>query len=312
MTVGKPRPDFIIAGAPRCATTFLVRNLEAHPQVCFARSDEDYSASDVHFFDRNTPKGAENFSKGMFWYEKLFAHCSEDTIKGEKTADYLVDPDAARLIGEYLGGVSVIVVLRDPVERAQSHFWHSRHRLPLSASLAELIDRNTDYGNVWILESGFYHRQLQRFIKTLGRDNIMVLIQEELREEPEEQLQRICYFLKIRNDVSFPMAGARVNPASGSMVAHWIARVGSSLRSVAPGFYRWLLNGQVAGLLKRLITKTRGKDNAPAKAVVRAYPNMSAEERRKLRALYRDDVKALSEMLGRDLEEYWWGQNGVS
>lgn len=305
----KTRPDFIIAGAPRCGTTFLVRNLQAHPDVCFARSEEDYASSDLHFFDRNTPKGAKNYAQGEEWYLQRFSHCSGTKVRGEKTADYLADPDAAELIRRHLGAVRLVFILRDPVERAYSHFWHSRHRLPLSATFSSLVEEGRDVNDVWVLQSGFYWELLNPFIAKFGAENVHILIQEDLEANPREELKRVCRFLQIDEEINFPLANTRINAASSSFIAHWSARFGNALSSYLPWVARLLLEGRLGASIKLLVTRSRGA--SPHKLRDRggpSYPAISSHDRLRLRAFYHNDVAELSRLLGRDMATFWWGE----
>jgi hypothetical protein len=306
------RPDFIIAGAPRCGTTFLVRNLQAHPDVCFARGEEDYAASDLHFFDRNTPKGSKNYAKGEKWYLQRFTHCNTGKVLGEKTADYLVDPDAAKLIRRHLGAIRLVFLLRDPVERAYSHYWHSRHRMPLSMTFSRLVQKGHDVNDVWILHSGFYWELLNPFIAKFGVDNVHILIQEDLETKPREELKRVCQFLRIDEEVYFPLANERINAASSSFIAHWSARLGNALQTHVPWLSQWLLQGRLSSSIKQLITRSRGKAPESRDKEGPSYPPISRHDRFSLQTLYHSDVTALSELLGRDMAALWWGENQES
>lgn len=188
-------PKFIIAGAPRSGSTFLMENLITHPQIFMPTPVGAHSTGDIHFFDINRKEGAVNYEKGFDWYKELFLQAPENVVVGEKTADYLADPLACELIFKYLGRIKIIVSLRDPVSRANSHFWHERHNLSNLESLFDLLQIGKDYGDAWVLRSGFYGTHLSRYFEKFGRDNVYVVLQEDLKARPEFALREVCNFL---------------------------------------------------------------------------------------------------------------------
>ena len=114
-------PDFLISGAQRGGTTSLYNYLQAHP--CF----ELPTTKELHFFDRK-------FHRGLAWYrahfptylEKCFAQRIQGRafLTGEATPNYLFHPLVSRRVAEVLPRVKLIVLLRNPVDRAFSHYHH--------------------------------------------------------------------------------------------------------------------------------------------------------------------------------------------
>ena len=112
-------PDFVIIGAQRSGTGRLYGLLTRHPDV------ERASVKEVHYFDR-----PDNFRRGIEWYRRRFParrRGSQRHITGEATPSYLVDPPVPERIAEAVPEVRLIVLLRDPVARAYSHF-HMAYR----------------------------------------------------------------------------------------------------------------------------------------------------------------------------------------
>ena len=141
-------PTFLIVGAQKSGTTSLVHYLAAHPQV-YARIDE------VHFFDRN-------YERGLDWYSSQF---EDAVVVGESSPEYMFRPEVPPRVAADLPGVKLVAILRDPVDRAYSHYWHNRTRghepLSFEAALDAEADREPDrYGYV---ARGRYHEQLERF-----------------------------------------------------------------------------------------------------------------------------------------------------
>jgi hypothetical protein len=302
------KPDFLIIGAPRSGTTYIAKNLENHPSIAIAASKDDPFANDLHFFDVNTPKGMENYSRGIDWYFQQFQHFPKNVLVGEKTADYLVDIDSPKLIKRHLPAVKLIAILRDPVERAQSHFWHSRHRLPAGLSLSDLVQREQDTNNVWVLESGFYSKQLNRYFQYFDKKQILILFHEDIQNSPNKTLQAICEFLGVEADnIEFKDAFSRINSGSSSIASQFIARVGAVLRNASPRLYSAMLNGPLSKVTKLILQTLRGKKvrSTSHQTPDNTYPKLDTATRRKLFELYKSDIEQLSEMVDRDLMSLW-------
>lgn len=301
------KPDFLIIGAPRSGTTYLARNLENHPSIAIASSKEDPFANDLHYFDINTPKGMENYRRGVEWYFQQFQHIPDNILVGEKTADYLVDPDSPKLIKDLLPEIKLIAILRDPIERAQSHFWHSKHRLPTGLSLSDLAQQGRDENGVWVLESGFYSRQLERYFQHFDRKQILILFHEDIQSSPNQTLQTICEFLGVEGSINFKDAFSKINSGSSSAISTFMAQVGNLLKRKSPRLYRALINGPFSRMTKILLQTFRGKKvrSTTHQSPESAYPELDEATRQKLYELYKPDIERLSEIVGRDLMKVW-------
>ncbi len=295
-------PDFIIIGAPRCGTTYLSNNLAEHPQIFLGLGEENYSAGDVHFFDIASQPGKNNFAKGMEWYTELFSDAKPGQLIGEKTADYLSDPNAAKLIYNTLGKIKLIAVVRDPLLRAWSHYNHSRHKLPLKTRFDYLL-QHPSRDKLGILETGKYFSLLQPFFEHFGKNQLMVVVQDDLESVPVETLHRVCQFLGVDPSFEFPHKADRVNSSSNSLISHITARVGRWLKHNFPDLYKYLINGPVSDIMTKSILTLRGK------SINKARPenlHLSLENRVKLKAYYQEDTRKLGKYLNRNLEKLWW------
>ena len=111
LTAGRRRlPDFLIIGAQRCGTTSLYRYLQAHPQVRPA-----YPSKGAHYFDKNA-------GRSLGWYRAHFPTAEDGVLTGEASPYYLFHPLVPGRVARALPDVRLIAMLRDPVERAYSHY----------------------------------------------------------------------------------------------------------------------------------------------------------------------------------------------
>lgn len=300
------KPNFLICGAPRSGTTFLAKNLAAHPDVYLYSGDQGEAGGDVHFFDVDREEGGVNFKKGFEWYLDHFKDAPKDGAVGEKTADYLSDSKAPYLIKDFLGDVRIILVLRDPVERAVSHFWHSRHRMSKEQTFEQLVSSPNSV-SVDIFADGFYWRHINRYLECFERSQLLILINERVLTDPQGELKKACSFLNVSTEFLFPFANERVNSGSSSRISYWVARFGRAIRIRYPRLHAAILKGGFGPPVVRLVKLARGKkEHDTADSRKSPYPEISRETIESLRRLYLDDVSRLSDYLGQDLRQIWW------
>jgi hypothetical protein len=176
----------LVAGAQRCGTTYLHDLLAAHPSIAMARPA------------RPEPKvflSDELAGRGIEWYRSTyFAHATDEEILGEKSTSYLEYPEAAERAAAVLGDPLVLVQLRDPVERAVSHWAFSTdsglETRPLESALAANLEgpvpwnpERTSVSPFAYLERGRYVDHLTGWVKRFG-DAVTVSFLEELVAEP--------------------------------------------------------------------------------------------------------------------------------
>ncbi len=197
------KPTFLIMGAQKAGTTSLYSAMRQHPHIGRANKKE------LHFFDRF-------YHRGMAWYEKQFRVETQHVQVGESTPVYMYDELVRGRIASDLPDIKILAILRDPVARAYSHFWHSRRFDQESASsfeealavepqrlqeIREQIrqpDANGREGwtypkvrrSYWwsYVDRGRYVDQLEDLERLFGRDRILVLTLEETKQNPEQQI----------------------------------------------------------------------------------------------------------------------------
>ena len=199
MPEGRP-PDFVIVGAQRAGTTSLFRYLAAHPDVAVPGEKE------LHFFDLG-------FARGGDWYRQQFP---VDGVTGEATPYYLFHPHAPRRLAAALPVAKLIVLLRDPVERAVSHYKHevATGFEPLAFEEAVAREEERLLGEAERLEAdetyysfahqhwtyvarGRYAEQLERWFSLVARERVLVLRSEDLYADPAAALAETLAFLGL-------------------------------------------------------------------------------------------------------------------
>lgn len=191
--------EFIIAGTQKGGTTALDAYLREHPGIAMA------SRKEVHFFD-DEERFPESGVPDYAWYERFFADAPEGTVLGEATPIYMYWKSAPARIRDYNPAMKLVMVLRNPITRAFSH-WNMEHA------------RGTDRKSFWdalcneekrcreaaplqhrvysYADRGFYTRQLARVWEFIPRAQTLVIRQEALKREAQPTLDAVCDFLGV-------------------------------------------------------------------------------------------------------------------
>jgi len=184
-------PDFIIAGAPKSGTTTLVDVLRKHPIVFFPKK----LTAETHFFDND-----KYYQKGVEFYKQWFKEAKPNQIVGEKTPAYSFSYVPER-IAKYLPNVKLIFVFRNPADRAYSHWlmyvWRGVELYSFEKALS-LEERRLKKHPMWgYKEQGKYIKVLENYLKYFPKEQLLILIFEELISDPNTNLKRITDFLQI-------------------------------------------------------------------------------------------------------------------
>jgi hypothetical protein len=197
----RPLPDFLIIGAQKAGTTALYAYLRWHPGITGP------SFKEVSFFDRHHARGER-------WYRAHLPARTRSRLVGEASPSYLFHPLAPERVAALIPHARLIAILRDPVDRAFSHYQHevALGREPLS--FEDALDREEErmrgevermirdpsyFSHAWwnytYAARGLYAEQLERWFAAFPREQVLVLISEEMLDNPAETYARVLDFL---------------------------------------------------------------------------------------------------------------------
>jgi len=206
-------PDFIIIGTQRGGTTSLYNYMLSHPNILPSFKKE------VHFFD-------DNFYKGINWYRAFFPINfinqikkflqKRDFITGEASPDYIFNPYAAERTYSLFPNVKIIVLLRNPVNRAYSHYYMNIRNGYETLSFEEVIDKAQKicmvdierfmtskiknilfYPRYSYLARGLYIEQIKKWQKYFPKDQILILESEDFYKNAQAALIEVFDFLNL-------------------------------------------------------------------------------------------------------------------
>ena len=205
-------PSFVIIGAQKSGTTSLYHYLSQHPQL------EPSYKKEVHFFDGGPIPDVDSFNKGPAWYRSHFRPkklSKNDQISFEASPLYLFNPLVPQRISRLIPEVKLIAILRNPTERAISHYFHEvrggRESLPLMDALKAEEERlkpimakknykSRCFINHSYKSRGNYYEQIKRYLNYFPMSNLLVLNSETLFNDPYIALKRVFEFVGVDSD----------------------------------------------------------------------------------------------------------------
>ena len=289
-------PNLFIVGAAKAGTTFLHNILNNHPDVYMSPEKEP------RFFSRMQPFPESQHClpaiSGEANYRRVFKGATSQRIIGESSTSYLWDNQTASLLKNRIPNARIIIILRDPVERAYSHYLmvirDYRQSLPFLEALKEDMERK---GKVlgdshFYMEFGLYYEQVKRYLKAFKPHQVLILMSEDLAKKTTDTLHQIAEFLNI-DPAPFNLvnSGEMHNPflaPRGRLARLGLSfqfpgnRLRYSIRKLLPRPVRWFIHD-------RLLLKKADK------------PPIDERAKRLLIDIYAPDLKKLEHLLSRDL-----------
>jgi hypothetical protein len=278
------KPDFVVAGFPRCGTTWLYEVLRLHPLVFLPVRKE------INFFNRA-------YEKGLDWYTAYFAEARSDQRAGDISPVYAEYPEVPERILATVPDVKLILIIRSHVPRLRSSYWQLKRDGRSNDDLIDFLEGRSERSPY--LELQRYAPLLESYLRLFDRRRILIVLYEDLRKDPHGIIDEIVGFLGLEPG-AYPEAMTQkitehVNP---TFSPRWPAlylvamRVNQKLRRT----HIRLLDRPLA-LGKRLFFALSGRRRREE------VGNMPGEDR--LRAFFAEDVAALERLLGRPLRELW-------
>lgn len=202
-------PSFFILGAAKCGTTSLHGYLRQHPDICMSQPKEPF------FFEAEWEQGSE------LYFRRYFSHWKGESVVGEARHRNFYLPFVPERLVQFNPQARLIVCLRNPVERAISHWWHwfTRGEEVLSFRDSIFSDWNriqaglrydtTSIAKVYAdtlrqdsvgmfrtyIDSGYYHEQIARYLALFPRQQMKVIFFEDMVRNPQRTIQELCEFL---------------------------------------------------------------------------------------------------------------------
>lgn len=293
--------DFFVLGVARGGTTSLYNYMQQHPGIFLPKVKECNFFSEVDSLDKEVyldPDPEKEYHMKIIRdeaiYRKLFDSARPDQLKGEVSPSYLWDRNAAKRIHEHNPEAKLLISLRNPIERAFSHYqmhYQTGHEKEASfeAALKAPKDEIWGGGNMY-LEMSLYYDQLKPYFELFDPKNIKVLVSEEWTPRNGEALNEIYDFLGLEpfynyeNDV--PLNAARELKNRGLLAFLRLEKVKRPIK--------WMLSERATDKLKDRLFYKEGEKQC-----------IDANTYESLKEHFSEDVRKTGELTGIDLHRIW-------
>ena len=283
--------DFFIVGAPKAGTTSLYHYLNEHPQVEMSSQKEpDYFSDKVldeqgMYYDKNRVSTLDK-------YESLFAQ-KESVVYGESSVSYLFYDNVAEDIKKYNPNAKIIIMLRNPIDRAFSHYLMDYRLCLVSDSFENIIAKKSEHKHAHLfyqqyIEVSKYAKQIQRYLYFFEKESILFIDYEDFKKNVSNTVDKVYSFLNISTEFA-PDVDAKYN--TFTMPKNKGIRFIYSfifLRKIIT----FLFPIYLVKSLRFLLFTTDKK------------PELLKETRIQLRKIFRNDIKKLEEVLGIDYSKW--------
>jgi len=284
-------PNFLIIGAMKSGTTALYYYLEQHPEIYMSPVKEP------NFFSSQEQENAADAVTNIGTYQHLFRGGSGKKAIGEASHSYLYEPSAAAEIKRYVPEAKLIAILRNPIDRAYSHFLHMVRSgtEPLDDFAQALREEEVGIHKERTFQDyigrGLYYNQLKRYFGTFPQEQVRVYLYEDLSGAPISTVQDAFRFLKV-DDSFVPDVSLRRN-VSGQPKYKTLdgllrrqSRIKHAAKIYLPARMRWRLSKDFDDLKTRNLVEP---------------PPVQSEVRRQLIRVYREGILNLHDLIYRDL-----------
>lgn len=207
-------PNFLIVGVARSGTTSLYNYLKQHPEVYMSPIKEPkyfaFQGEQLQWAGPNDQKSVKNYIATLEEYQNLFKNVAHEKAIGEISPWYLYSKTAASRIKSCIPDVKLIVILRNPIDRAYSNFLVNlktgRESLDDFEKVIKQENQRIQQNWGWTfhyITRGFYYENLMRYFNLFEPHQIKIYIYEDLTSSPENLLYNLCQYLEVDDNFIF-------------------------------------------------------------------------------------------------------------
>lgn len=280
------KPNLFIVGAARCGTTSLHNYLKQIPGIYMSELKEP------HFFSSEfLPDHYRNVINNEKDYRKLFEGITDEKIIGETSPSYFWKYKVASKIYKFTPKGKIIIMLRDPIERAYSHYMMDFNKGIIKIKLKEMLEKLNSKKTITLdmipesIQQSFYHDAIKEYVEIFGRKNVKCIIFEEFQNNEKQIIQDILQFLNFNGDLT-QIKIKKENP----------------LRMPKGAFGRFILKHHT---IRNIAIKTTPKKIRTYIQEIALPENkkieISKEHKRFLKKLFSEDVIKVQKLLNTDL-----------
>tara|TARA_B100001540_G_scaffold179083_1_gene157925 strand:+ start:1735 stop:2604 length:870 start_codon:yes stop_codon:yes gene_type:complete len=195
--------NFFIVGAPKAGTTSLHYYLDEHPNINMSSIKETNYFSHQEIKEQNLYYKVSSINT-LDEYYALFQKKSKDILFGETSPSYLFYRDVASKIKAYNSEAKIIIILRNPIDRAYSHYLMDYRLGLVKSSFSDIINQRSIHKDSKLyyqqyIELGNYSSQIDRYYNEFSADQILILDYDDFINDTHQAISRVFSFLSLDN-----------------------------------------------------------------------------------------------------------------
>lgn len=272
-----PDPDFIFVGPGRSASTWLYECLVDHPDVLMT------DRKVVNYYDRK-------YHKGLEWFREAYPERDGEDVVGAVATSYISTPGVVERIHDHVPDATLLFCLRNPMDRAYSHWWHLKQGGSFEYDFGDALDIDTPY--ITYLLPGMYHLHLERYRERFDDKQLEILFFEEIVADDVAFIADVYGRIGVDPQFVPTQAGERINEAGETghaayqRAVRWVAR--NAPQSIKDG-------------IRPVWQKSRRVFESKEEYEEGMDPAVRAE----IEKLYVEDVRRLDSEVNRDLSHWF-------
>jgi hypothetical protein len=284
--------DFFIVGAPKAGTTSLYHYLNEHPQIEMSSQKEPDYFSDTAIQEQGMYYGKNRIDTEEK-YNTLFNTQKKDVIFGEGSVSYLFYPTVAQDIKAYNSIAKIIIILRNPIERAFSHYLMDYRLGLVSDSFEDIINKESKHKNAHLfyqqyIKVGEYATQLKRYFDIFDKENILLIDYEDFKSNVAGTVDLVYSFLKVSTKFA---ANVSKQHNTFTMPKNRLIRFMYSF-VVIRNILSFIFSKNIVKAVRFILFKKDKK------------PKLLEETRNQLKHYFSNEVKLLGDLIGKDYSKW--------
>jgi hypothetical protein len=276
-----------IVGAPKSGTTSLHYYLNEHPEILMSSVKEPDFFSDKEIVDQGLYYGTSRINTSQK-YHNLFSDNKDEKIFGESSVSYLFYPEVPKRIKEYNTEAKIIIMLRNPVDRAFSHYLMDFRLGLLSDRFEDVFNKKEGLKFQQYFLLGNYYSQVKRYFDEFSKENVHIIWYSDFKKDAEKEVQKVFNFISV--DFNYKVNFENVHN-SFSMPKNKIIRKIYSIVWLRK-LLSFLFPSTIVKFIKAMLFKKENK------------PRITTKNRKIFTEYYLDEICKLEALLSINLSEW--------
>ena len=271
-------PNFLIAGAAKCGSYSLFYYLGKHPDILTSKVKE------ISYFTEYWG------TKDLQWYKSFFNHWAGEKAIGEATVEYMVDENAPSRIYQTIPHIKLIFIMRDPVQRAWSHYWHRVKMGEEKRDFEAIINNKTSIE--YPIKYGLYATQIERYLSFFSKNQMKFVILDELKDNFPKTMRELFKFLEVDETFEVSYEG-KINAAKIYRIK-LLNYLAATIRSSY--LLKRLIPNKILPYAQGIFRLLDGLNKKPF-----VLPPLPDHHRRVLTEIYSEEIRRLEHIIEKDL-----------